>query len=283
MISRKLVINIELLGRTSQGKSFLNHSSSSIFFDHFFSYLHDPKFYQICVDREDPKLVYVALKNRLMTSIAKDWSLDEASRLLQRLVEAMDEDLTCVKDYIDKVRRRLESKKDDVDFTRLHAFFMLSMCLSKPHQMQFDRLMKTLKDTKMLPSLAEPFDKTMRAKMTMAQKKYLSGDARQLPLGDLSKSEYRKCGLIATQKIRPEEPKKPKTEVKKVKVVQKIKKKTTKKANPDSKSATSKTKANPATKTESVEPAPKKAKKTKVPTENLADVMGTLQAAKVLW
>ena len=66
-------------------------------------------------------------------------------------------------------------------------------------------------------------------------------------------------------------------------MVQKIKKKTTKKANPDSKSATSKTKANPATKTESVEPAPKKAKKTKVPTENLADVMGTLQAAKVLW
>ena len=244
--------------------------------------MHDPKFYQICVDREDPRVVYIALKNRLMTSISKDWSLDEAARLLQRLVDAFDEDLTCVKDYVDKVRRRLEAKKDDVDFTRLHAFFMLSMCLSKPHQMQFDRLMKTLKDTKMLPSLSEPFDKTMKTKMTMAQKKYLSGDARQLPLGDLSKSEYRKCGLIATQKIRPEEPKKPKTEVKKVKVVRKIKKKTTKKATSDPKTTTSKTKVSTAPKTEIVEPVPKKAKKTKVPTENLADVMGTLQAAKVL-
>ena len=249
-----------------------------------FSYLHDAKHYQICIDRENPSVVYIALKNRLMTSISKDWSLEEAARLLQRLVEALDDDLTCVKDYIDKVKRRLESKKDDTDFTRLHAFFMLSMCLSKPHQMQFDRHMKTLKDTKMLPSMAEPFDKSMRSKMTLAQKKYLSGDARQLPLGDLSKAEYRKCGLIATQKIRPEEPKKPKIEAKKAKVTVKTKKKTaTKKNTTESKNATSKTKAiQPVAKTENVEPVAKKAKKTKVPKENIIEVMGTLQAAKVV-
>ena len=251
--------------------------------DIVFSYLHDPKYYQICIDREDPSVVYIALKNRLMTSISKDWSLDEAARLLQRLIDSLDEDLTCVKDYIDKVKRRLESKKDDTDFTRLHAFFMLSMCLSKPHQMQFDRHMKTLKDTKMLPSMAEPFDKTMRSKMTLAQKKYLSGDARQLPLGDLSKAEYRKCGLIATQKIKPEEPKKPKIELKKAKNVTKTKKKSnTKKSSGESKQTTSKPKAtNPVQKTENVEPVAKKAKKTKVPKENIHDVMGNLQAAKV--
>ena len=174
-------------------------------------------------------------------------------------------------------------KKDDTDFTRLHAFFMLSMCLSRPHQMQFDRHMKTLKDTKMLPSMSEPFDKSMKSKMTMAQKKYLSGDSRQLPLGDLSKAEYRKCGLIATQKIRPEEPKKAKVEAKKTKVTTKAKKKTsTKKASHDSKNQTSKTKVSQSTtKTENVEPVAKKAKKTKVPKENIIDVMGTLQAAKV--
>ena len=218
-----------------------------------------------------------------MTSISKDWSLDEAVRLLQRLIDSLDEDLTCVKDYIDKVKRRLELKKDDTDFTRLHAFFMLSMCISRPHQVQFDRHMKTLKDTKMLPSMAEPFDKNMKSKMTMAQKKYLSGDSRQLPLGDLSKAEYRKCGLIATQKIRPEEPKKPKVETKKTKVTTKAKKKTsTKKNSNESKTQTSKTKATPTpTKTENVEPAVKKAKKTKVPKENIIEVMGTLQAAKV--
>ena len=135
----------------------------------------------------------------------------------------------------------------------------------------------------MLPSMSEPFDKAMRSKMTLAQKKYLSGDSRQLPLGDLSKSEYRKCGLIATQKIRPEEPKKVKTESKKSKVTLKPKKKSSRKTSADQKPNTSKAKVTTQAKVESVEPTPKKAKKTKVPAENLHEVMGTLQAAKVAY
>ena len=279
-MSKKWVPNTKPLGHVFQGNYY---DAIFIQFHKMLSYLHDPKHYQICIDRENPSVVYIALKNRLMTSMAKDWSLDEAVRLLQRLIEALDDDLTCVKDYIDKVKRRLEAKKDDTDFTRLHAFFMLSMCLSRPHQLQFDRHMKTLKDTKMMPSMSEPFDKAIRSKMAMAQKKYLSGDARQLPLGDLSKSEYRKCGLIATQKIRPEEPKKAKVEAKKTKTLVKTKKKSTKKNANESKASTTKQKSTtPTPKAENVEqPVAKKAKKTKVPKQNLNEVMGTLQAAKV--
>ena len=231
----------------------------------------------ICIDREDPGLVYVALKNRLMTSHAKDWSLDEAARLLQRLIDAMDEDLTVVKEYVDKVKRRLETKKDDVDFTRLHAFFLLSMCLSKPHQMQFDGHMKTLRDTRPLPTLMEPFDKGMRVKMQAAQKKHLSGDSRQLPLGDLSKNDYRRCGLIATAKIKPEEPKKSKPETKKAKADKKEKKEKKK----SSKKKESSQKQPSETTTEVEQPVAKKAKKTKVPAKDLTQVMQTLQANKV--
>ena len=251
--------------------------------------MHDPKHYQICIDREDPAIVYVALKNRLMTSHSKDWALDDANRLLLRLVEAMDEDLACVKDYIEKVRRRLETKKDDTDFTRMHAFFLLSMCLSKPHQVAFDDQMKQLRDTRPIACLQEPFDKTLKSKMVMAQKKHLSGDSRQLPLGDLSKNEYRKCGLIATQKIRPEEPKKAKTDQKKEKKTTSKSKKNGKNSNKNSKKSnakdTSKTiNLDADVKQETgVEPAPKKAKKTKVPEVDIHKVMNSLQSAKVDW
>ena len=252
-----------------------------------FRYMHDPKHYQICIDREDPSVVYIALKNRLMTSHSKDWALDDANRLLLRLVEALDEDLSCVKDYIEKVRRRLEAKKDDTDFTRMHAFFMLSMCLSKPHQVAFDEQMKQMRDTRPVACLQEPFDKALKSKMILAQKKHLTGDSRQLPLGDLSKNEYRKCGLIATQKIRPEEPKKVKTDQKKDKKAaskskkDKKSKKNAKKSN--DKETTKVVNLDTDVKQESgVEPAPKKAKKTKVPDDDIHKVMNSLQAAKVV-
>ena len=248
--------------------------------------MHDPKHYMICIDREDPSTVYIALKNRLMTSHAKDWSLDDANRLLLRLVEAMDEDLACVKDYIEKVRRRIEAKRDDADFTRLQAFFMLSMCLSKPHQVAFDDHMKLLRDTRPVACLMEPFDKALKTKMVLAQKKHLTGDSRQLPLGDLTKNEYRKCGLIATQKIRPDEPKKVKTEQKKTKTSSKTKK-STKNSNKTSKKTTKDTTkvvnldVDVKTETGVEQPAPKKAKKTKVPDVDIHNVMNTLQSAKV--
>ena len=243
--------------------------------------MHDSKFYMICIDRENPSVVYVALKNRLMTAHANNWCLIEAVQLLQRLLDALDEDLACVKEYIDKVKRKLESKANDTDFTKLQACFLLSMCLSKPHQMAFDIYMKMIRETRPASALLEPFDKALRAKMVSAQKKHLTGDARQLPLGDLSKTEYRKCSLIATQKIRPEEPKKPDVVVKKTKVVKKTVKKSTK---------DNKTKTTPKPKTTKVEPTPtpiveqpvtKKVKKTKVPPEHVQDVMNSLQAHKV--
>ena len=233
----------------------------------------------ICIDREDPSVVYVSLKNRLMTAHANNWCLVEAAQLLNRLIDALDEDLACVKDYIDKVKRKLESKADDTDFTKLQACFLLSMCLSKPHQLAFDIHMRTLKDTRPVSALLEPFDKAMRAKMVSAQRKHLSGDSRQLPLGDLSKTEYRKCSLIATQKIRPDEPKKVEVPSKKTKTVKKVVKKAVKQK------ATTTAKPKPVvdatTKTVVEQPVAKKAKKTKVPTENLSDVMNTLQAHKV--
>ena len=244
-----------------------------------FSYLHDAKHYMICIDREDPSVVYVSLKNRLMTSHVNNWCLIEAVQLLQRLIDSFDEDLACVKDYIDKVKRKLESKSNDTDFTKLQACFLLSMCLSKPHQMAFDIHMKTLRETKPVPTLLEPFDKALRAKMVMAQRKHLTGDSRQLPLGDLSKVEYRKCSLIATQKIRPDEPKKSEAPVKKTKtVVKKVVKKAVKETKPKS---TTKPKAAVESTPKVVEqPVTKKVKKTKVPSEHVQAVMDSLQAHK---
>ena len=240
--------------------------------------MHDERHYRICIDREDPSTVYIALKNKLMTCQAKEWSLEEAARLLTRFIESLDDDLACVKDYVEKVRQRLISKKDDTEFTRYHAFFLLSMCLSKPHQLAFDDHMKTLRDTRTASSLLEPFDKAMRAKMSAAQKKYLNGDSRQLPLGDLSKTEYRKCGLIATLKLRPDEPKKPKAEKKKEDKKSDKKEKKTKKSSKKSEKSDSKSDSKP----EVEQPVAKKAKKTKVPKKDLQNVMQTLEEQKAV-
>ena len=237
----------------------------------------------VCIDREDPSLPYVALKNKLMHCHNKEWGLEDAARLLQRLIDAFDEDCVVVKDYFEKLRLKLLSKKDDPDFTKLQGFFMLSMGLSKPHQIQFDTQMKTLRDTKTNSMLLEPFDKALRSKMMTAQKKHLSGDSKQLPLGDLTKNEYRKCGLIATLKIKPEEPKaKAKTEPAKANKAKTPKAKETKKTNaPKPK----KSAAENVPKVEVVENAPqppaKKAKKVKVPPEQVQDVLEGLLELKV--
>ena len=216
-----------------------------------------------------------------MTAYAKEWGLEDATRLLQRFVESLDEDLMVVKDYVEKIKRKLESKLGDPEFSRLQGFFMLSMCLSKPHQVAFDQLMTTMRDTRPIAALLEPFDKILKAKMTAAQKKFLTGDSRQLPLGDLGKNELRKCGLIATQKIKPEEPKpKFKPQEKKAKVMADKPKKPVKPKKPakDTKAA----KAEPAQKAVvENQPVAKKAKKTKVETPDYENVIDTLQELKV--
>ena len=234
----------------------------------------------VCIDREDPSLPYVALKNKLMHCYNKDWGLEDASRLLIRLTEAFDEDCVVVKDYFEKLRITLDAKKDDPDFTKLQAFYLLSMGLSKPHQLAFDHQMATLRDTKTLPALSEPFEKALRTKMMTAQKKHLTGDAKQLPLGDLSKSEYRKCGLIATQKLKLEEPKK-KVEPKSSKPTPKKSSEKKKKGKKKQESTTSNASTPAPQKTEVEQPPVKKAKKTKVPSEDLEKVMGNLQELKV--
>ena len=142
-----------------------------------------------------------------------DWGLDDASKLLRRLIDALDDDCVVVRDFYEKLKMKLETFKNDPDFTKFHGVCLLSMGLSKPHQVAFDKHIEVIQDTKTISSLLEPFDKTLRSKMQLVQKKHFNGDARQLPLGDLTKTEYRKCGLIATQKIKPpEEPKKAKPE-----------------------------------------------------------------------
>ena len=244
----------------------------------------------VCIDREDPSLPYVALKNKLMHCHNKEWGLEDAARLLQRLIEAFDEDCVVVKDYFEKLRLKLLAKKEDPDFTKLQGFFMLSMGLSKPHQMAFDKHMKTLRDTKTNSMLLEPFDKALRSKMQTAQKKHLTGDSKQLPLGDLTKQEYRKCGLIATLKIRPEEPKvKVKTDTNKSTKNKKTKSKENKTGKGKNENRKTKTKTDSnseiVSKAENVEntaqPAPKKAKKVKVPPEQVQEVLEGLLELKV--
>ena len=241
----------------------------------------------VCIDREDPSLPYVALKNKLMHCHNKEWGLEDAARLLQRLIEAFDEDCVVVKDYFEKLRLKLLSKKDDPDFTKLQGFFMLSMGLSKPHQIAFDKHMKTLRDTKTNSMLLEPFDKALRSKMMTAQKKHLTGDSKQLPLGDLTKNEYRKCGLIATLKIRPEEPKvKAKAETTKTsKTKTKTKSKDSKKKDNSKEDKQKKKTAETAPKvdvdTATAPPPAKKGKKVKVPPDQIQEVLEGLQELKV--
>ena len=235
----------------------------------------------MCIDREHPSLPHVALKNKLMHCHNKEWGLDDASRLLQRIVNALDEDCVVVKDYFEKLKSTLDSKKDDPDFNKLQGFYLLSMGLNKPHQLEFDHQMNTLRDTKTVPMLMEPFDRNLRSKMMTAQKKHLTGDSKQLPLGDLSKNEYRKCGLIATMKIRPDEPRKPKVDQHKKEKPSDKPKPAGKQPKPKKQNA-KETKQEPAAPKADVEqPTAKKAKKTKVPPQDLENVMNCLQELKV--
>lgn len=246
----------------------------------YFSYLHDKAHYNICIDREDASIPYVALKSKLLTAQSKEWNMDDAIRLLQRFIEALDEDLSVVKDYTEKVKRKLESKKEDPDFTRLQGFFLLSMCLSRPHQIAFDSTMRTLKDTRPASALLEPFHKKMKQAMVDAQRKYGTGDSKSLPLGDLSKAEFRKMGLIATNRMKPVEkkpvvPKETKKLVKGKKQNNESKKMPKPKQQSNQKTSEAKEKPD----VENPQPA-KKAKKTKVPVEEVTNVMNTLQAVK---
>lgn len=258
----------------------------------YFRYLHDKAHYMICIDRENSSIPYVALKSKLMTAQTKDWSMDDAVRLLQRFIDSLDEDLSVVRDYTEKIKIKLESKKDDPDFTRMQGFFLLSMCLSRPHQLAFDNQMRMLKDTRPASSLMEPFHKKMKQAMVEAQRKYATGDSKSLPLGDLSKAEFRKMGLIAAGKMKPIEKKQ--NVPKDSKKGNQTKKQTgssqknpgnnqTKKTNPPAKNQAAKNTSTDSTTKKSVEngPAPKKAKKTKVPPGDIIEVMQTLQAHKV--
>ena len=120
-----------------------------------------------------------------------------------------------------------------------------------------------------------------------AQKKHLTGDSKQLPLGDLTKNEYRKCGLIATLKIRPEEPKvKAKTETTKTsKTKTKTKSKDSKKKDNSKEDKQKKKTAETAPKvdvdTATAPPPAKKGKKVKVPPDQIQEVLEGLQELKV--
>lgn len=169
-----------------------------------FRYCHNPNHYNICIDKEDPATVYVALKNKLMNSYNKDWSLLDASRLLKRFLDALDDDLAVVFDYISKIKAMLDDKKDDADFTRLQAFYLLSMCLSKPHQLVFDHQMRTLKEANKCSYMDEPFSAKTKKTLIEAQKKYLTGMDKLIPYGDLSNKQKGIVKLYATKAIKPE-------------------------------------------------------------------------------
>ena len=142
-----------------------------------------------------------------MNAYNKDWSLADASRLLKRFLDALDEDLPVVHDYISKIKAMLDEKKDDPEFTRLHAFYLLSMCLSKPHQVVFDHQMRTLKETKRCSFFEEPFGAKIRKQLIDTQKKYLTGVDKLIAYGDLSNKQK---GLVKLYAIKGNpEPKKP--------------------------------------------------------------------------
>ena len=143
-----------------------------------------------------------------MTAYNKDWSLVDASRLLKRFLDALDEDLAVVHDYISKIKQLLDEKNEDPDFTRQQAFYLLSMCLSKPHQQVFDHHMKTLKDTRRCSYMDEPFSAKIRRTLVETQKKFLTGTDRLVAYGDLSQKQKGLVKLYASKGYKPE-PKKP--------------------------------------------------------------------------
>ena len=136
-----------------------------------------------------------------MTAYNKDWSLLDASRLLKRFLDALDDDLAVVHDYVSKIKMMLDEKKEDVDFTRQQAFYLLSMCLSKPHQLIFDHQMRTLKETKKCTYLEEPFSAKMKKTLLEAQKKYLTGVDKIISYGDLSQKQKGLVKIYATKNI----------------------------------------------------------------------------------
>ena len=83
----------------------------------FFSYLGKPPF-NIFKDREDPDQVYVALRNRIKYHLLADFYLEDAVKILKRLIDALPDTLLCVKTYIEKVRMSIWSRKDDFSYTR---------------------------------------------------------------------------------------------------------------------------------------------------------------------
>ena len=46
-------------------------------------------------------------------SVLLIWGLKDAGRLLQRIIEALDEDCVVVEDYFEKLRQTLLAKRDD--------------------------------------------------------------------------------------------------------------------------------------------------------------------------
>ena len=139
-----------------------------------------------------------------MTAYNKDWSLIDASRLLKRFLDALDEDLAVVHDYVSKIKQLVDEKKDDPDFTRQQAFYLLSMCLSKPHQQVFDHHMKTLKETKRCSYMDEPFSAKVRRSLVETQKKFLTGTDRLIAYGDLSQKQKGLVKLYASKGYKPE-------------------------------------------------------------------------------
>ena len=149
-------------------------------------------------DREDPKAVYVIIKNRLQDCLLKDFHLANAINLATRLYHALPDHYLNARQYVDEVRKILQQKVGDHTFTRKMGLNISSMLLGAEHQRKFDCLMARIDES---PILKEPFDREIRGKMMTYQKQTLDGMDKFQPLGALSKKNTELLGMYTTNKM----------------------------------------------------------------------------------
>ena len=154
-------------------------------------------------DREDPCAVYVILKNRLKDNLLKDFHLHNALALAGRLYHALPDCYLNAKNYVDEIKKVLQSKVGDPTFTRKQGLNICSMMLGLEHQRKFDCYMARIDDS---PILKEPFDREIRAKMSFLQKQTLDGLDKYQSLGALSRKNNELLTMYVSNKIPPPKP-----------------------------------------------------------------------------
>ena len=230
-------------------------------------------------EKEDPGVVYVILRNKLMTNFLKDFYLQTAVVLIRRLVDALPDDQLALKSYMDQIHRSMMTKTGDAHYTRKMGLLDTSMCLNKAHQEKFHHL---LDQNAEMFQLREPFDREIRSKM-MENRKLLSGMDKHKQLGALPKSKYDDVYLYTTNvKSRPSnnDSKAPKKETKrKAEAETPKKKKGKKKAKKENEKEAKNSNKGVETGKKVTEQPKVKRKSANVKKQDLVDLVGTIMVS----